>query len=410
MAMKSDLREDRGVLGGVEPVQERTDLQVREPVRERIEEALIPVFRPWYDDAELKNVAQVLESGWIGMGPKTAEFERRFAEYIGVPHAVGVNSATAALHLALKVLNVSGGEVITTPMTFVSTNHAILYNDAEPVFADIEEDTLNISPEAVEKNLTDRARAIVVVHYGGHAVDMDPILELADARGIPVVEDVAHGAGGSYKGEKLGSLGDIGSFSFHAVKNLATGDGGMITVLDPETDAWLRRLRWVGIDKDTWDRSEVDQKYSWYYSVQELGYKYHMNDIAAAIGLAQFEKLEAGNRRRREITNYYNERFADLGWLEMPVQKSYADSANHNYVAKLDRRDDLMAHLNGLRISTGMHYMPNHLYTMYRGFRADVPVTERVWKRLVTLPLYPGMSDADVERVVDGVLSFGERM
>jgi perosamine synthetase len=368
---------------------------------------LIPIFRPFYDQAELQAVEEVFQSGWIGLGPITAEFEHRFAEYIGVPHAVAVNSATAALHLALKVLDVTGGEVITTPMTFVSTNHAILYNDGIPVFADIESDTLNIDVESIRQNVTDRTRAIIVVHYGGHACDMDPILDLAKAHSVPVVEDAAHGSGGTYKGRKLGSLGTMGCFSFHAVKNLATGDGGMITLADPELDRRLRRLRWCGIDKDTWDRSEVDQKYSWYYTVQELGFKYHMNDIAAAIGLAQLEKLDCANARRREIIAYYNDRFAGLDWLETPVEKSYAQSAHHNYVVKLDQRDELIAYLREQRISAGVHYLPNHLYTMYRNFRANVPVAERVWRRLVTLPLYPGMTDGDVERVVSAVRDFG---
>lgn len=381
-------------------------IQGESPLQER-ELSLIPIFRPSYDEAELRAVEEVFQSGWIGLGPRTAEFEHRFAEYVGVPHAVAVNSATAALHLALKVLNVTGGEVITTPMTFVSTNHAILYNDAIPVFADIEPDTLNINVESFRQNLTDRTRAIIVVHYGGHACDMDPILALARAHDIPVVEDAAHGCGGTYKGRKLGSLGTIGCFSFHAVKNLATGDGGMITLADPELDGRLRRLRWCGLDKDTWDRSEVDQKYSWYYTVQELGFKYHMNDITAAIGLVQLQKLERANARRREIAAYYNDRFADLDWLETPVEKSYARSAHHNYVVRLDRRDDLIAYLREQRISAGVHYLPNHLYTMYRNYKADVPVTERVWRRLVTLPLYPDMTDGDVERVVGAVRNFG---
>ncbi len=388
------------------PVQETADVQAQ--LRDR-ELPVIPVFRPWYDEAELLAVKEVLESGWIGLGPKTSEFEARFARYIGVPYATALNSATAALHLGLAVLNVTGGEVITTSMTFVSTNHAILYNQAEPVFADIEPDTLNIDPESIRRNLTPRTRAIIVVHYGGHACDMDPILDLAEERRIPVLEDVAHGCGSTYKGRKLGSLGTLGSFSFHAVKNLATGDGGMLTFADPEFDSRLRRLRWVGIDKDTWDRSEVDQKYSWYYSVQELGYKYHMNDITAAIGLAQLEKLDGANARRRDIARYYDERFADLACLETPVEKEYTQSARHNYVIKIDHRDDLIAFLRDRHISAGVHYMPNHLYSMYRGYRANVPVTEEVWLRLVTLPLYPGMTDWDVDRVVHAVRSYCAR-
>jgi len=371
---------------------------------------IIPIFRPWYDDSEVRAVADVFKTGWIGLGPKTAEFEKRFAEYINVPYAIAVNSATAALHLALRVLNVTGGEVITTSMTFVSTNHAILYNGGVPVFADIEPDTLNIDVKSIEQNLSERTRGIIVVHYGGHSCDMDPILELAGHHNIPIIEDVAHGCGGAYHGRKLGSLGTIGAFSFHAVKNLATGDGGMITVRDAALDKNLRRLRWCGIDKDTWDRSEIDQKYSWYYTVQDIGFKYHMNDINAAIGLVQLEKLDRSNDRRRKITNYYNSRFADLDWLELPVEKNYAQSALHNYVVKLDRRDDLIAHLQKQRISAGVHYFPNHLYKIYSRFKAVVPVTERVWRRLVTLPLYPGMIDDDVERVVGAVRSFNGRL
>lgn len=404
----TDAREELDMISTAQqPIVEEA-LQVESPLSEQ-ELPLIPVFRPSYDEAELRAVEEVFQSGWIGLGPKTAAFERRFADYIGVPHAVALNSATAALHLALKVLNVAGGEVITTPMTFVSTNHAILYSDGIPVFADIEPDTLNVDVESIGRNLTGRTQAIVVVHYGGHACDMNPILALAQTHDIPVVEDVAHGCGGTYKGHRLGSFGTLGCFSFHAVKNLATGDGGMITLSDPDADRRLRRLRWCGIDKDTWDRSEVDQKYSWYYTVQELGFKYHMNDIAAAIGLAQLEKLERANARRREIAAYYDDRFADLDWLETPVEKSYARSARHNYVVKLDRRDELIAYLREQRISAGVHYFPNHLYTMYRSFRADVPVAERVWRRLVTLPLYPDMTDWDVERVVNAVRNFGSQ-
>jgi len=382
------------------------------PTRPKVESrqddlTLVPIFRPSYGEEELRGVMEVFQSGWIGLGPKTAEFEKRFARYIGIPHAVATNSATAALHLGLRVLQVQGAEVITTPMTFVSTNHAILYNEAMPVFADIEEDTLNIDPESILRNITDKTKAIVVVHYGGHACDMDRILEIAEAYGLPVVEDVAHGCGGSHRGRKLGSLGTLGCFSFHAVKNLATGDGGMITLRDEALDRRLRTLRWCGIDKDTWDRSEIDEKYSWYYTVNELGFKYHMNDISAAIGLAQLEKLDRGNERRREIAATYDEAFAGIGWLSLPVERVYACSARHNYVVQLERRDELITHLRERRIAAGVHYMPSHLYRMYRGFRADVPVAERVWQKLVTLPLYPDMTGADVQRVIKAVIDFG---
>jgi len=208
---------------------------------------MIPVFKPPYDERELEALKEPFRSGWIGLGPKTKEFEDKFANFTGVEYAVGVNSATAALHLALLAAGVEGREVITTSMTFVSTNMAILYNNAIPVFPDIEEDTLNIDVKEVEKRISPRTKAIIVVHYGGYACDMDPIMEIARHRGIKVVEDAAHACGSEYQGRKLGSIGDIGCFSFHAVKNLATGDGGMITCRSPQYDSRPRKLRWVGI-------------------------------------------------------------------------------------------------------------------------------------------------------------------
>ncbi len=367
---------------------------------------MIPVFKPSYDEEELEALKEPFSTGWIGLGPKTKEFEDRFAQYIGVEHAVAVNSATAALHLSLKIADVEGGEVITTPMTFVSTNIAILYNNAIPVFADIEPDTLNISVNEIEKKINGRTKAVLVMHYGGHACDMDPIIELTRCHKLELIEDAAHACGGEYKGDKLGSIGDIGCFSFHAVKNLATGDGGMITVHNTKYDSRLRKLRWVGISKDTWNRSEIDNKYYWFYTVEELGYKYHMNDITAAIGLVQLEKLERLNERRRKIIKTYNENFADLEWLETPVEKEYAKSACHNYVVKVKERDRFINHLQENGISASVHYFPNHLYDLFKDYRCSLPVTENVWKKIVTLPLYPDMTNEQVEKVADTVRSF----
>ena len=368
---------------------------------------MIPVFKPSVGEEEITAVADVLRSGWWGLGPKTEEFEQKFAQYVGAKYAVGVNSATAALHLALAICNVEGGEVITTPMTFISTNHAILYNNAIPVFADIEEDTLNIDPQEVARKVTDKTRAIMVVHYGGHACDMDAIYEIARPRGLKVIEDAAHACGGEHKGRRIGSLpSDATCFSFHAVKNLATGDGGMVTVQGEELDKRLRRLRWMGITKDTWSRVDDVSKYSWYYNVEELGFKCHMNDIAGAIGLVQLAKLERTNARRREIVMRYNEAFADLGWLERPVEKEYARSAMHNYVVKLEDRDRFMTYLQEKGIATGMHYIPNHLYNMYRPYYLPLPVTERVWKKLVTLPLFPDLTDENVDYIVNVIRSW----
>ncbi|MBI2873250.1 MAG: DegT/DnrJ/EryC1/StrS family aminotransferase [Chloroflexi bacterium] len=367
----------------------------------------IPVFKPCYDEEEVQAVAEVLRSGWIGLGPRTRQFEHAFAGYVEAPFAVATNSATAALHLALKVANVEGHEVITTPMTFVSTNHAILYNNGIPVFADIEPDTLNVDVRSVEELLSPRTRAIVVVHYGGHACDMDAIMELARLRGIPVIEDAAHACGAQYKGKRIGGLGNLTCFSFHAVKNLATGDGGMITCTDPQVAERLDHLRWVGISKDTWRRAGEETRYSWFYGVEDVGFKYHMNDIAAALGLVQLAKLDRTNARRREIVARYNQGFAGLEWLETPVEKPYAHSSWHNYVVKAERRDELIQFLGERGISAGMHYYPNHLYEIYEPYRRPLPVTDRVWRRLVTLPLFPDLTDSQVEHIIETVRSFG---
>jgi perosamine synthetase len=369
---------------------------------------MIPVFKPSVGDEELNALRESFSTGWLGLGPKTKQFEEEFARYTNVPFAVGMNSATAALHLGLKVLNVEGREVITTSLTFVSTNHAILYNGAIPVFADVEEDTLNISAAEIERLVTPRTKAIVVVHYGGHACDMDPILQTARSKGLSVIEDAAHGCGGEYKGRKLGSIGDVGCFSFHAVKNLTTGEGGMVTVSREDLASRLRALRWLGITQSTYDRSG-SRKYSWEYSVGELGFKSHMNDIAAAIGLVQLTKLDSLNAKRREIVGRYNAAFSKLPWVEVPVEKSYAKSALHNYVIKVpaEVRDDLISFLADREVASSVHYVPNHLYPIYEPFRKFLPVTERVWKRLVTLPLFPDLKPDQIDRVIGSVQEFG---
>jgi perosamine synthetase len=320
-----------------------------------------------------------------------------------------VNSCTAALHLALRAADISGYEVITTPMTFVSTNHAILYNGASPVFADIEPDTLNIDAADVARKITPRTKAIVVVHYGGHACDLDAICDIAEARGLLLIEDCAHACGGRYRGRQLGGIGDYGCFSFHAVKNLATGDGGMVTTRHAEAAARIRKLEWLGISKGTWNRSD-GAGYSWEYDVEELGFKYHMNDITASLGLVQLAKLDRMNGRRRALALRYTKALKSVGSIETPVEKPYARSAWHNYVIKVANpqdRDPLMEHLKAKGVATGMHYIPNHLYDMYRPYATEpLPVAEEVWKRLVTLPLYPDLTESEQDSVVAAIKEY----
>jgi len=366
----------------------------------------IPVFRPSYGEREFEAVREVLASGWVGLGPKTAEFERRFAEYLGVGHAVALNSGTAALHLAMHLAEVGGREVITTPLTFVSTNHAILYCGGEPVFADVEAATANIDPESVARLVTERTRAIVCVHYGGRPCRMDRLLEIAEAHDLVLIEDAAHACGGEWRGRKLGTLGRFGCFSFHAVKNLATGEGGMVVTDDAEAAQRLRRLRWLGISKDTWSR-ESTVRYSWHYTVEEVGYKYHMHDISAALGLVQLERLDEMNARRAAWAARYDEALAPLEWIERPVVLPDSRPAWHNYVVQTDHRDALNLYLAERGISTGVHYIPNNHYRMYKRCRGETPVADRIWRRLLTLPLYPDLTEADFDRIVSAIADFG---
>jgi len=363
---------------------------------------MIPVYRPYHDEKEIQYLKEVIDSGWWGMGPKTKEFENRFAQYIGSKHALGLNSATAALHLALMCIGVKDAEVISPAMTFVSTNHAILYNGGIPVFCDIEPENLNMRAEDIAKLITKKTKAIIVVHYGGYACDMDPIMQLADEHKLVVIEDCAHACGGEYKGKKLGSIGHFGSFSFQAVKNLATGDGGMLTTNNDEWAERIKKLRWVGISKDTFDRG-AGNSYDWFYDVVEPGFKYHMNDIIAALGLAQFEKLDWMNGRRRYWSDKYREAFADIKGIHTPPVIDYMLPACHNFVIQVDNRDQLRSKLMEKGITTGVHYYPNHLFDMYKQFYRKLQVTESIWTKLVTLPLYPALSEKTFGIIIEGI-------
>lgn len=366
---------------------------------------IIPVFKPCYDDKELSALKLTFDSGWLGLGPKTALFEEKFAELVGTPYAVAVNSATAALHLALCCLTDKGCEVITTPMTFVSTNHAILYNDAIPVFCDVEPDTMNIDAGKVEQLITPNTKAVLCVHYGGRSCDMDALVGICAKHGLSLVEDCAHAAGGGWNDRMLGSIGQMGCFSFHAVKNMATGDGGMITTSNKAYCERLKKLRWMGITTDTFARGGA--RYSWQYDVEEVGFKCHMNDITATLGLAQLDKLESMNARRREITALYDAELAGIGDIELLAHRHYqTTNAAHNYVIKTNSRDELNAFLKEKGISTGVHYYPNHLYDVYKPYYRECPVAEREWKRLLTLPLFPSIEDEDVNFIVESIGEF----
>jgi len=357
---------------------------------------------------EIEAVADVLKSGWIGLGPKTAEFESQFAEYIGMKYAVGLNSCTAALDIAVKLLRINrGDEVIVPTITFVSTAHAVAYNLATPIFADVKPDTLEIDPEDVAKKITRRTRAIIPVHYGGRPVDMDRLREAIGD--IPIIEDCAHATGASYKGKMCGSLGIMSCFSFHAVKNIAMGDGGALLLNSQEMAERAKRLRWLGIDKGTWDRSKIDRSYWWEYFVDEIGLKCHMNDISAAIGLVQLKKLKWMNERRREIAQAYFSGLDDIHEIMLPPRDdSDFVSSWHIFCIKCERRDELSDFLQKKGILTGVHYKPIHTYKCY-GNSPSLPVAENIFPKLLSLPVYPGMTDNDVAFVIDMIRDFYNR-
>jgi len=367
----------------------------------------IPLCKPSFGEEEFRILRQTLESGWVGRGPRTLEFEEQFANFIGVEHVVALNSATAALHLAMLVAEVEGQEVLTTSITFVSTNHAILHGGGRPVFCDVEPDTLNIDLREIEKKITPTTRAILVMHYGGHACDMDSILELADDHGLWVIEDTAQGCGGLYRERKLGAMGDIGCFSFQATKNLTTGDGGALATNDAALAERVRKLRWVGISKPTWERFRPGEaRRDWMYAVEELGFKYEMNDLAAAMGLVQLGKLEQANTERRRLLERYRQAFTDIEGVELLAHRDYATSACYNAVIKVEERDELYSYLHQHGIDSNVYYYPNHLLPLYKPYTTRLPISEAEAQRILAIPLYPGLSAADQDRVIGCIGDF----
>ncbi len=366
---------------------------------------MIPVFRPSVSAAEIDAVADVLRSGWWGVGPVTARFEERFAAATGARRAIGTSSATAALHLSMIALGVEGGEVVTSALTFVGANHTILHAGARPVFADIEPDTLTLDPADVARRVGPATRAILATDYGGHPAALDDLLAIADAQGIPLIEDAAHATGAAYRGRPVGSIATVTAFSFQAVKNLAMGEGGAITTADDALADRLRRLRWFGIERDTWSRT-TGSGYAWDYQVREIGFKAHLSDVAAAIGLVQLDRFAELDAARRRVVEHYRAGLGDLDWLELPVERPDVRRTWHLFTVRLDDRDRLIDHLAGLGIASSVHYRPTHLLDAYRAYATPLPVTEAAWTRLVTLPLYADLRDDEVERVIAAVRSF----
>src|SRR3954466_2209329 len=366
---------------------------------------------------EIEEVVDTLRSGWITTGPKTRNFESEFRKRVDAPDALGLNSCTAGLHVGLLALGVRpGDEVITTPMTFCACANVIEHLGARPRLVDVERDTLNLNPAALEAALTPRTRAILAVHYAGHPAELDTINDFASQRGLAVIEDAAHAIPAQYKGRMIGSGPNPVSFSFYATKNLTTGEGGMLTGA-PELIARARVLALHGMSRDAWKRYGPGG--SWFYEVEEPGFKYNMTDIQAAMGLAQLRKLERFQARRRQIVAAYNMAFRGIEALETPVERAEVDHAWHLYALRLRpgtlriNRDRFLQELTARNIGTSVHFIPIHLHPYYSqkyGHQpGDLPVALGNYQRMLSLPIHPRLSDADVNDVVDAVLDIARR-
>jgi len=371
--------------------------------------AQIPVFRPSITDEEINAVTEVLRSGWLGLGPVTENFETALAKHFGVKHVSALNSGTAALHLALQLLNLKpDDEVIIPTITFISTAHVVHYCNAKVVFTDVDEETLCINIDDVRRKITPRTRAIIPVHYSGHPCDLDGLREVIGERKITIIEDAAHACGAKYKDKLIGGISPLTCFSFHAVKNLTCGEGGAIFTNNSAWARKLREMRWMGISKDTFTRSAKERVYAWQYWVNELGYKYHMHDISAALGIVQLKRLDENNQKRRAIMEQYNQAFEAPSWIETPPEHDDVSSSWHIYHLKVPERDRLIAHLKHRGIAPGVHYYPLHMHPYYASLDAQCPIAEEIWKRILSLPMYPDMTGEEIKRVIEAVITFGE--
>lgn len=376
-------------------------------------ENFLPFALPEIGSEEIDEVTKVMESGWLTTGPKTSQFEDNFAKFVGAQYALAVNSATAALHLALEALKIGPGhEVITTAYTFTATAEVIRYLGADPVFVDIDPLTLNIDTARIEAAITEKTRAIIPVHIAGQSCDMDAILNISKKYDLKVVEDAAHALPCTYQGRLIGSIGDATAFSFYVTKPLATGEGGMLTTHSDSMASRIKTMRLHGINRDIWDRYTSD-KPNWYYEVVEPGFKYNMSDIMAAIGIHQLAKINRFQKRRVQIAEQYNEAFADLP-LKIPYVRNKADThAWHLYIIQLElesikiTRNEFIKKMAERGIGTSVHFIPLHLHPYWRNRYSlkpeDYPVALGCYQRAVSLPIYSRMTDADVKRVKEAV-------
>jgi dTDP-4-amino-4,6-dideoxygalactose transaminase len=375
-----------------------------------LNEEFLPFSRPTISQEAIDEVVACLKSGWITTGPRVKQFEEDLKTYLSAPHALALSSATAGLHLVLEAMKLQpGDEVITTPMTFAATLNTIVLTGGKPVLVDVEPGTYNMDVTKIEKAVTKRTRAIMPVHFAGLPVDLDPLYAVAQKHNLRVIEDAAHAIGTEYKGKRIGSFGDIQVFSFHPNKNMTTGEGGCVVTRDAKMADDVALLRFHGMDREAWNR--FGKKGSQHYEIIAPGYKYNMMDMQAALGLHQLRALDGFIKRRTELALRYQNLLAGWPQLSLPAAPAYSHlHAWHLYTplvnpdaAGMDR-DAFMQGLKDRNIGTGLHYRAVHLYPYYReqfGFkRGDFPNAESISDRIVSLPLFPTMTDADQERVI----------
>lgn len=376
-----------------------------------VREDRLPYGRQWLDDDDVAAMVEVLRSDWLTTGPKVDEFERAFADFVDAREAVAVSNGTAALHAAMYAVGIGpGDEVIVPPMTFAASANCVVFQGGTPVFADVDSGTLLLDPAQVEVKITPRTKAIIAVDYTGQACDYDALRTVADRHDLTLVADACHALGGSYKGHPVGSLADLSAFSFHPVKHITTGEGGMITTDDPGLARRMRIFRNHGI---TTDHRQREQLGSWFYEMIDLGYNYRLTDFQCALGMSQLRKLPGWVARRQEIASRYDAAFAEIPAVEPLGVREEVSHAYHLYMVRLNleqlqvTRGEVFAALVAEGIGVNVHYIPVHLHPFYRerfGTGPGLcPVAEAAYERLITLPMFPRMSDGDVGDVIAAV-------
>ncbi|WP_052300932.1 DegT/DnrJ/EryC1/StrS family aminotransferase [Methanoplanus limicola] len=354
-------------------------------------------------DDELNAIKPVFESGWLGMGSLVYDFEEKLKDFISAKNVVCTNTGTTALHLALESIGISkGDEVLVPSFTFISTIQAISATGAKPVFCDVRREDLNIDPSEIKNKITEKTKVIMPVHYRGLPCDMNIINKIASENNLRVIEDAAHAFGSSYDGKKIGSFSDIACFSFDPIKNITCGEGGAVVFQDDNLLEIIQQKRILGIDKDTWSRYKNER--SWFYDVVTQGYRYHMSNINAAIGLVQIEKFKKMNERKIFAAKRYDAAFSNIKGITILRNDNYNDIGLFTYVMLIDNnRDKLMEYLNSKGVGCGVHYIPSHLFSYYKSDNVDLPVTEEIYEKIITLPLFPDITGGNIQRVIDVV-------